>query len=175
MADPHDAHETHTGGGEAAATPEPGERAEEARTVLDCILGHMGIEATVAVVEDPERIVLNVAGSETGLVIGKKGQTLDALQFLMNKIINRDREGRKPIVVDSEGYRVRRADALVELALRLGEKAVRTHRTITVNPMSPHDRRIIHLALDKVPGVTTRSEGEGAFRRLLIIPEPGKL
>jgi spoIIIJ-associated protein len=119
--------------------------------------------------------VLEVAGSETGLVIGKKGQTLDALQFLMNKIINRDREGRKPIVVDSEGYRVRRADSLVELALRLGEKAVRTHRTITVNPMSPHDRRIIHLALDKVPGVTTRSEGEGAFRRLLIIPEPDKL
>ncbi len=172
MADPQDAHETDKGAGEAVA---PAERAEEARTVLDCILGHMGVEATVAVTEEPERIVLNVSGSETGLVIGKKGQTLDALQFLMNKIINRDREGRKPIVVDSEGYRVRRADSLVELALRLGEKAIRTHRTITVNPMSPHDRRIIHLALDKVPGVTTRSEGEGAYRRLLIIPEPDKL
>jgi spoIIIJ-associated protein len=172
VADLDDAHETDTGAQGAGA---PTERAEEARTVLDCILGHMGIEATVAVAEDAERMTLNVAGSETGLVIGKKGQTLDALQFLMNKIINRDREGRKPIVVDSEGYRVRRADSLVELALRLGEKAVRTHRTITVNPMSPHDRRIIHLALDKVPGVTTRSEGEGAFRRLLIIPEPDKL
>ena len=171
MADPHDAHETDTGADAVASS----ERAEEARTVLDCVLGHMGIEATVAVTEEPERIVLNVAGSETGLVIGKKGQTLDALQFLMNKIVNRDREGRKPIVVDSEGYRVRRVDSLVELALRLGDKAIRTHRTITVNPMSPHDRRIIHLALDKVPGVTTRSEGEGAYRRLLIIPEPDKV
>jgi len=170
VADPQDAQKD-TG---AEAVPSS-ERAEEARTVLDCILGHMGVEATVAVTDEVERIVLNVSGSETGLVIGKKGQTLDALQFLMNKIINRDREGRKPIVVDSEGYRVRRADSLVELALRLGEKAVRTHRTITVNPMSPHDRRIIHMALDKVPGVTTRSEGEGAYRRLLIIPEPDKL
>ena len=120
MADPHDAHETNTGADAVASS----ERAEEARTVLDCILGHMGVEATVAVSEEPERIVLNVSGSETGLVIGKKGQTLDALQFLMNKIINRDREGRTPIVVDSEGYRVRRADSLVELALRLGEKAI---------------------------------------------------
>jgi spoIIIJ-associated protein len=172
VADPHDAQETQTTGGGATA---PSERAEEARTVLDCVLGHMGIEATVSANEEAERIVLNVTGTETGLVIGKKGQTLDALQFLMNKIVNRDREGRKPIVVDSEGYRVRRADSLVELALRLGEKAVRTHRTITVNPMSPHDRRIIHMALDKVPGVSTRSEGEGAFRRLLIVPAPDKL
>ena len=172
MADPQDTQETQAGGGGGGS---PTERAEDARGVLHRILEHMGIVAEVRVREEDERIVLDVAGSETGLVIGKKGQTLDALQFLMNKIINRDREGRKPIVVDSEGYRVRRADSLVELALRLGEKAVRTHRTITVNPMSPHDRRIIHLALDKVPGVTTRSEGEGAYRRLLIIPEPDKL
>ena len=171
MADPQDAQETQAGGGGVPSSA----RAEDARGVLLRMLEHMGIAGEVRVREEDERIVLEVAGSETGLVIGKKGQTLDALQFLMNKIINRDREGRKPIVVDSEGYRVRRADSLVELALRLGEKAVRTHRTITVNPMSPHDRRIIHLALDKVPGVTTRSEGEGAFRRLLIVPDPTKV
>ena len=172
MADPHDAHETEAGGGGAAP---PSDRGEDARGVLQRILEHMGIAATVSVRAEDERIVLEVAGSETGLVIGKKGQTLDALQFLMNKIINRDREGRKPIVVDSEGYRDRRVDSLVELAHRLGEKAVRTRRTITVNPMSPHDRRIIHMALDKVPGVTTHSEGEGAFRRLLIVPDPSKV
>lgn len=172
MADPHESEATP--GADAGQTSASG-RAEDARAVLSRILELMGVDGTVKVTEEAERVVLDVAGSETGLVIGKKGQTLDALQFVMNKIINRDREGRKPIVVDAEGYRVRRAEALVELALRLGEKAVRTHRTITVNPMSPHDRRIIHLALDKVPGVTTRSEGEGAFRRLLIIPEPAKL
>jgi spoIIIJ-associated protein len=147
----------------------------EAQAALGGILGRMGLEASIRVVEDDERIVLDVLGDEAGLVIGKKGQTLDALQYLVNKIVNRDREGRKSIVVDSEGYRGRRADSLVELAHRLGEKAVRTRRVITVNPMSPHDRRIIHLALDKVPGVTTRSEGEGSFRRLLIIPEPNKV
>ena len=152
-----------------------GDKARMAVDVLSGILERMGLEGQVVRVAEQERIEIEIAGPDAGRLIGKKGQTLDALQFLMNKIINRDRDGRKPIVVDSEGYRVRRADSLVELALRLGEKAVRTHRTITVNPMSPHDRRIIHLALDKVPGVTTRSEGEGAFRRLLIIPEPDKL
>ena len=157
------------GGGEVS------EKAAEGREVLLGVLTRMGIEGTVRVHEDAERVVLDVAGSEAGLVIGKKGQTLDALQYLVNKIVNREREGRKPIVVDSEGYRDRRADSLVELAHRLGEKAIRTRRVIAVNPMSAHDRRIIHLALDKVPGVTTRSEGEGSFRRLLIIPEPAKL
>jgi spoIIIJ-associated protein len=77
-------------------------------------------------------------------------------------------------VVDTEGYRARRVDSLVELAHRLSEKVICTQKTITVDPMSPHDRRIIHLTLGSVPGVTTRSEGEGAFRRLLIIPQADK-
>jgi spoIIIJ-associated protein len=150
-------------------------RAGDAHDVLMQMLQRMGVEAAVRVTEDEERIVLDVSGSEVGLVIGKKGQTLDALQYLVNKIVNRDRDGRKPVVVDSEGYRDRRAESLIDLAHRLGEKAIRTRRVITVSPMSPHDRRIIHLALDNVPGVTTRSEGEGSFRRLLIIPEPEKM
>ena len=147
---------------------------EEAERALAEILHRMGLDAEVAGREDEERITLDIAGAESGLVIGKKGQTLDALQFLVNKIVNRDAEGRKPILLDSEGYRSRREESLVELAHRLGEKARRTNRTVTMSPMSPHDRRIIHLTLDKVPGVTTRSEGEGAFRRLLIIPAPEK-
>jgi spoIIIJ-associated protein len=170
-----DPHETATTDDAAGAAGAETERGAEARQTLETLLGHMGIEATVQVREDDERVTLDVAGSETGLVIGKKGQTLDALQFLMNKMINRDREGRKPIVVDAEGYRGRRAEALVELALRLGEKAVHTQRVVTVNPMSPHDRRIMHMALADVPGVTTRSEGEGSFRRLLIVPDPEKV
>ena len=146
----------------------------EAADALGRMLRLMGIDAEVNASEDEERITLEIAGAEAGLVIGKKGQTLDALQFLVNKIVNRDAEGRKPILLDSEGYRGRREESLVELAHRLGEKAKRTNRTVTVSPMSPHDRRIIHLTLGKVPGVTTRSEGEGAFRRLLIIPAPEK-
>lgn len=150
---------------------------ERAREVLVEILTKMGIEAQVEARREPERIVLDVKGPEAGLVIGKKGATLDALQFMVARIVHRgvEPEHATPILVDAEGYRARRAEALVEMARRLGEKAIRTNRTIEVDPMSPHDRRIIHLALDKVPGVTTRSEGEGAYRRLLIVPAPDKV
>ena len=157
--------------------------AERAKEVLLDLLERMGIDGTIDVNEDEERITLDVRGAEGGLIIGKKGQTLDALQYVVSKIVHRGAEPPvegaqapfgKPIVVDTEGYRARRVDSLVELAHRLGEKAIRTRKTITVDPMSPHDRRIIHLTLGSVPGVTTRSEGEGAFRRLLIIPQPDK-
>jgi spoIIIJ-associated protein len=146
----------------------------EAERVLSEVLRRMGVEAQVQATENEERITLDIAGPESGLVIGKKGLTLDALQYLVNKIVNREAEGRKPILLDSEGYRGRREESLVELAHRLGDKVRRTNRTVMMSPMSPHDRRIIHITLDKVPGVTTRSEGEGAFRRLLIIPAPEK-
>jgi spoIIIJ-associated protein len=155
----------------------------DAREVLAEILRRMGIDGTVEVHEEADRTVLDIKGAESGLVIGKKGQTLEALQLLVSKIVHRGAEAEvagqsrglgKPIVIDSGGYRARREGALVELATRLGDKARHTGRTITVNPMSPHERRIIHITLDKVPGVTTRSEGEGIFRRLLIIPAPDK-
>jgi spoIIIJ-associated protein len=157
--------------------------AARAREVLGEILKRMGIEATIELREEAERSVLDIKGPEAGLVIGKKGMTLDSLQYLIGKIIHRGEPapesegapGRRTIIVDAEGYRTRREASLVELAHRLGEKAIRTNKTITVNPMSPHDRRIIHITLDKVPGVTTRSEGEGVFRRLLIVPQPDKV
>ncbi len=156
---------------------------QDPRQVLGEILKRMGIEASIELREEGDRQVLDIKGVEAGLVIGKKGQTLEALQFLVGKIVHRGFEGDaaasrgqiKPIVIDSGGYRARREEALVELANRLGQKARHTGRTITVNPMSPHERRIIHITLDKVPGVTTRSEGEGIFRRLLIIPAPDKV
>src|SRR5262245_23801200 len=148
---------------------------EEAERLLGEILRRVGIEARVQSREDEERITLEIAAAEQGgLVIGKKGATLDALQYVVNKIVNRDAAGRKPILLDTEGYRGRREESLVELAQRLGEKVKRTNRAVTMSPMSPHDRRIVHLAVGKMPGVTTRSEGEGAFRRLMILPAPDK-
>jgi len=143
---------------------------ERARAVLEGILARMGLESKVSVREEPERMVLEVSGGETGMVIGKKGQTLDALQFLMNKIINRDREGTKQIVVDSEGYRGRRAEALVALAKRLAEKVVRSGKPVEMEPMPPGDRRIVHVALSDYPGVSTHSEGDGPLRVLVIEP-----
>lgn len=162
---------------------------ERAREVLDGILSRMGVKTSVEAREDDERIVLEVTGPDAGYVIGKKGQTLDALQFLVGKIVHRGHEGpfldekqagegaresgSKPIVVDTEGYRQKHHDSLVELATKLVADAVASGKTVAVNPMSPPDRRIIHLTCAKIGGVTTRSEGEGAFRRLLIIPQRG--
>lgn len=148
-----------------------------AREVLGEILSRMGFEATVDVDENERQIKLDIKGEAAALVIGKKGQTLESLQLIVAKIVHRGREiepGVKPIVLDAEGYRTRREESLVEMANRLAVKARQTGRPITVNPMSAHDRRIVHIAVDKIPGVTTRSEGEGIYRRLLILPAPDK-
>ncbi len=145
---------------------------EEAAKILREILGKMGVEAEVVPSENEERITLEVKGPETALIIGKKGQTLDSLQYLVNKIMSKRlgvNEG-KAISVDAEGYRERRAESLVELAHRLAEKARRTGKPVAADPMSPADRRVIHVALAGAEGLTTRSEGEGIYRHLVIIP-----
>jgi len=131
----------------------------------------MGFVVEVSESLQDDRVLLNISGPESALLIGKKGQTLDSIQFLLNKMLSRDGD-HLPVVVDSNGYRERRVEALVQLAHRLCEKAVRSGKIVAVNPMSAHDRRIIHLALKETPGVTTRSEGEGIYRRLLIVPDP---
>jgi spoIIIJ-associated protein len=154
--------------------PAPAPSAErDPVALLRELLRLMGYELEVSARSEPDRLVLEISGAEAGLLIGKKGQTLDALQFLLNKMVSRETE-QKPIVVDSNGYRQRRVEALQQLANRLSEKAQRTGKVVAVNPMSAHDRRIIHLALKETPGVTTRSEGEGVFRRLLIVPSADK-
>ncbi len=150
-----------------------GKQSDPKQILLE-LVSRMGFEVEVEAIEDEERLLLRIRGPESGQLIGKKGQTLDALQFLVNRIASRDEDSRRPTVIDSDGYRQRRNDALVQLAHRLREKATRSGKIVAVNPMSAHDRRIIHMALKDVPGVSTRSEGEGSFRRLLIVPEPPK-
>jgi spoIIIJ-associated protein len=141
--------------------------------VLEEILRLCGLEVTVERKDEPERIVLALEGADAGLVIGKQGATLDALQFLANKIVYKDAPGQTPIVVDAEGYRGRRAENLAVLARRLAEDAVRTRRRIEMAPMSASDRRIVHVTLAEIPGVSTQSEGEGLNRRVVIIPGEG--
>jgi spoIIIJ-associated protein len=145
---------------------------DQAADVLRTILSKMGLTAEVVPSQTEERITLEIKGPETGLIIGKKGQTLDSLQYLVNKIVSKAaREGEgKGITVDAEGYRSRRADALVELAHKLAEKAKRTGRPVAADPMSAADRRIIHVTLANTAGLTTRSEGEGIYRHLVVIP-----
>ena len=147
--------------------------AERAQQALAEVLKKMGVEADVLVFDEEESIVLEVRGEETALVIGRQGQTLDSLQLIIGKMVyGAGQNGRgKPIIVDAEGYRDRREQTLVDMARRLAEKALRSRRRVALQPMSAHDRRVVHMALSEVPGVTTRSEGEGLGRRLMIIPE----
>jgi len=145
--------------------------AETAKKTLQEILRLLGIEAGIQLKEEPERIVLNIEGDGSGLLIGRKGQTLDALEYLINKIVHKGAEDKKRIVVDTENYRSRREESLVLLAQRLGDKAKRLGRPVTISPMSAHDRRIIHLALEEDKSLRTRSTGTGLYRKIVISPE----
>jgi len=148
-------------------------KADDARRVTQGILDRMDLEARVSVREDDERVVLDIDGPDAGRAIGKKGATLEALQFLVNKIVNRDPEERRHIVLDSGDYRERHDSGLVAMAKREAKRAVTSGRPVTLEPMSARDRRVIHVSLAKFTGVSTRSEGEGADRRLQIIPARG--
>jgi spoIIIJ-associated protein len=152
-------------------TAEVAEKREAAAKALRDILERMGIDAEVSAFDDGERIILDAHGAESGLIIGKKGATLDALQYVINRIISKKPNDGPGVVVDAEGYRGRREDSLADLARRLAEKAVKTGRPVPVEPMSPHDRRIIHVTLADHEGVTTESDGEGLFRRVVIYPK----
>lgn len=119
---------------------------------------------------DEQEIRLEITGEDAGRIIGKKGQVLGALQFLTNRVLNRPGEDRRYVNVDAEGYRSRRDDSLAAMAKRLGKQAMTDGKIITFEPMPPRDRRVVHLALAKLEGVVTRSEGEGDSRRVQIIP-----
>ena len=135
--------------------------AETARKTLQDLLGLLEIEAGIDLKEEPERILLNIKGDGSGLLIGRKGQTLDALEYLINKIVHKGAEDKKRIIVDTENYRSRREESLVLLAQRLGDKAKRLGRPVTISPMSAHDRRLIHLALQEDKTLRTCSTGTG--------------
>lgn len=143
----------------------------KAQAALKGLLEHLDMEARVDLKEDEERIYLNIQGDGGGLLIGRKGQTLDALEYLVNKMVHKNQEGKKRIVVDTENYRTRREDSLVKLAQRLGEKARQLGRPVTISPMNAHDRRIVHLALQNDRSLRTRSEGTGLYRKVIISPD----
>lgn len=158
-----------------ARTAEDEERAYRARDFVEALLTKMGMDAAADLVE-PEpgdranEIRIEIEGKDSGRVIGKKGQVLAALQHIVNRVVNRPGMDRRHVVVDAEGYRQRREDTLATMAQRLGKRALDEGKIITFEPMSPRDRRVVHLALAKFPGVVTKSDGEGEGRRVQIIP-----
>lgn len=143
---------------------------EEAKRALVEILRLMDVEATVELEESEEQVDLRIQSDGSGLLIGRRGQTLDALQYLITRIANKDHRSWKRIVIDTEGYRTRRREALSGLASRLGDKAKRTGKSVSIDPMNPHDRRIVHITLKDDPELTTESVGEGTFKKMIIHP-----
>lgn len=141
-----------------------------ARDLLNSILSAMGLKATADARKEPDRIVLDIQGPDVAILIGHHGQTLNALQYLLYVMVSRKMHGKVSLLLDAEGYRQRREQALRRLALELARKVRQTGQEAVMDPMTPAERRVIHLALVNEPGVTTYSEGEEPDRRIVISP-----
>jgi len=143
----------------------------EMKTVLTEIIAKMHMDYEVKLRNDG---VLEIAGDGTGLLIGKHGQTLDALQFIINRIANKNREDMVHITLDTEQYRERHIERLKSMAIKMGQKARKTGKSVSLEMMNPYDRRIIHLTLKGEPDLNTRSIGEGVFKKVVIQPKARK-
>ena len=157
-----------------------GEVAEAAKDVLETLLSLMGITASVMPSDefsvedkggDASSIALDIEGEDLGILIGRRGQTLASLQYIVRLIVGYQKQMRLPIIIDVEGYKRRRYEALRALAWRMAEE-VKTRRTpFALEPMSAFERRIIHLALADDAGVVTESTGVGESRKVVILPK----
>jgi spoIIIJ-associated protein len=139
-----------------------------AKKALGILLGHLQIEYTVEVKKREDQILLNIHCDNENFLIGRRGTTLDAVQYLVNRIANKHAKDKIQVVLDTSDYRVNRKERLQKLALKLSRKVKMTGKPVTVSPMNPHDRRIIHLALQDDPSVKTLSKGSGFMRRITI-------
>jgi spoIIIJ-associated protein len=155
-----------------AETAEREDLAEKASEFLLGVLERMGISADIDIKDDTDKTILEIQTKDTEVVIGRRGVVMDALQHLVNKVVYRDRSGErgKPLVVDAGGFRDKQVERLRSLAQRMGEKALQTKQIVELQPMSPHDRRIVHMAIAEMPGLSSRSEGEGEDRHILLVP-----
>ena len=153
---------------EMALKPDP---LKEAKMFLRDTIDKMGISASIDSEEREEGTYLTISGADIGVLIGKRGQTLDSLQYLVNLVANRYSENYFKVYLDAEGYRERRKEALETLAERLSQKAVRTRREVKLEPMNAHERKIIHTALQNIETVSTYSEGKEPHRRIVVVPK----
>ena len=144
--------------------------AANAKELLEGILQRISPEYRVNVNETQEKIILGIEGDESGLLIGKRGQNLDALQYLLNKAINKISNEHKMVMIDSGEYRKRREEFLLSLAEKIREKVKKTKKPVSLGHMNAHDRRIIHMVLQEDESLTTQSRGEGKYRKIVILP-----
>jgi spoIIIJ-associated protein len=155
---------------EAEEVDVPEELLGEVRTLVTSVIEAMGFESRIDVYDAGSFIAVDVASDNTALFIGQKGETIDALQYLINSAVYRKRPFAKRIILDAGGYRQRRVEAIQGIAHRTARRAIRERRTVELPPMSPSERRIVHLFLKDNPQVTTASEGSGENRRVRISP-----
>ena len=160
---------------EKPAIPYSKELAEQndAAIFLSELLKNMKIEATVEAAETEDGLRLNILSETDGLLIGRRGETLDAIQYIVSLYMNKDRKenGYRRVSVDTEGYRQRREETLKRLARKNAVKVAKTGRSVAMEPMNPYERRVLHSALQGFKGVTTHSEGEEPNRRVIITPD----
>ena len=148
-----------------------GDAARLAEEALHKIIDNITEDAQIQLEKENDRLLFNINGGNSAVLIGKRGQTLEAIQYLVDKIVNHRREQRVRIQIDIEGYLKTRKANLERLALRLSEKAKNTGKPVSVGQMNAYDRRIVHLALKNDRNVRTQSKGDGFYRKLLIFPK----
>jgi spoIIIJ-associated protein len=148
----------------------PDEPAERVRAILERVVEALDVDAQVEVEEDSEQIVGRVEGEDVGLLIGRRGQTIDAVQLLCYRAAFRGRQDRKRVVVDAARYRERRREAVERQADRAAERALKTGKEIELEPMTPNERRVVHQHLKDRAGVETFSEGEEPERCVIVAP-----
>ena len=148
----------------------------EPQTIETCekfiydVMNAMGMDdvKVTSVVDEEGALSINMEGSNMGILIGKRGQTLDSLQYLTNRVANKIQDGYVRVKLDTEDYRRRRKETLENLAKNIASKVKRTRKTVSLEPMNPYERRIIHSALQSDPAVSTHSEGEEPYRRVVV-------
>ncbi|SHK53416.1 RNA-binding cell elongation regulator Jag/EloR [Desulforamulus aeronauticus] len=139
--------------------------------LLKSIFEAMEIPVDFSIKEQDQILLVTMEGADLGVLIGRRGETLDSLQYLINLSINKNQEQRRKVVLDVEGYRQRREDTLQKLAQRLADKAKQRGRSVVLEPMNSQERRIIHTALQGRDDIYTFSEGEEPFRKIIISPK----
>jgi len=146
------------------------EEIEIAKQLTTGLLERMGIKTEVEGFIKEGNLYLEIKGDQEGILIGKYGRTLESLQMLINRMVNKQLKNSMRVVLDIDDYRKRRADSMAQMAQRLGEKAKKTGHSLTVGPFNAYDRRIIHITLKEDPSLKTESLGEGELKKIKIIP-----
>lgn len=140
----------------------------EARVFLEDLFKAMDLEAQIDIRQKNDTLLVNIEGPNMGILIGRRGQTLDSVQYLLSLVVNKNSDKYLKVFVDTENYRQKREDTLIRLANKIASKVNKVGKTMALEPMNPYERRIIHASLQNNPFIQTYSEGEEPFRKVVI-------